>query len=73
LVFESTESGIQAALSGDMWTIGIGSEEDPIKQAHVVLSSLATASWRSLLHQLERLKHNHNEERQKDSSSKQND
>jgi hypothetical protein len=39
----------------------------------VILNSLANASWRSLLHQLERLKPNHTEEKQKDSSSKRKD
>lgn len=70
MVFESTESGIEAALSGDMWTIGVGTEEEPLKKAHLVLPSLAEANWRSLLHQLERLKPGRSEERQKDSSSR---
>ncbi|MCM1983453.1 beta-phosphoglucomutase [Lyngbya confervoides] len=44
VVFEDAKAGIQAALAAQMWTVGLGPQER-VGAAHVVLPSLARATW----------------------------
>jgi beta-phosphoglucomutase len=47
VVVEDAESGVQAALAGGMWAVGIG-PEDRVGAAHVVLPSLEGVHWADL-------------------------
>ncbi|MGG6266691.1 beta-phosphoglucomutase [Leptolyngbya sp. AN03gr2] len=51
VVFEDAAAGVEAALAGHMWTVGLGPEER-VGEAHVVLSSLEI-HWTDLLAQLQ--------------------
>jgi kojibiose phosphorylase len=48
IVVEDAKSGIEAALEGDMWTVGLGPKER-VGAAHVVLPSLEGVRWHELL------------------------
>jgi beta-phosphoglucomutase len=47
VVVEDAEAGVQAALAGGMWAIGIG-PEDRVGAAHVVLPNLEGVHWADL-------------------------
>jgi beta-phosphoglucomutase len=51
LVVEDATAGIEAALRAGMWTVGLGPQER-VGAAHVVLPSLARASWTMLQERL---------------------
>jgi beta-phosphoglucomutase len=50
VVFEDAEAGIDAALAGGFWTVGVGTSN--IAHAHIVVPSLAEASVEMVLAQL---------------------
>jgi beta-phosphoglucomutase len=50
VVFEDAEAGIEAALAGGFWTVGIGTAN--VNRAHVVVSSLAETSIEAISTQL---------------------
>jgi beta-phosphoglucomutase len=47
LVVEDSAAGIDAALAGNMWVLGIGPQER-VGHAHAVIPSLAHQSWQTL-------------------------
>jgi kojibiose phosphorylase len=51
VVVEDAAAGIEAALAGGMWAIGIGPPER-VKKAHIVLPNLAGVTWKDLQSQL---------------------
>ncbi|HIK06976.1 MAG TPA: beta-phosphoglucomutase [Trichormus sp. M33_DOE_039] len=53
VVVEDAAAGVEAALAGGMWAIGIGPAER-VGKAHIVLPSLAGVNWRDLQAQLSR-------------------
>lgn len=52
VVFEDAEAGVQAALAGGMWAVGIGPVER-VGSANVVISGLADSCWACVLDQLQ--------------------
>ncbi|WP_066381063.1 beta-phosphoglucomutase [Anabaena sp. CA = ATCC 33047] len=54
VVVEDAAAGVEAALAGGMWTIGIGPEER-VGAAHIVLPNLAGVRWADLHTQLNSL------------------
>lgn len=48
IVFEDAEAGIDAALTGGFWTVGIGSVN--VSQAHLIVSGLSALKVDDLLH-----------------------
>lgn len=50
VVFEDAEAGVEAALKGGFWTVGIGSAN--VRRAHVLLPNLATAQVQDILDQI---------------------
>jgi kojibiose phosphorylase len=52
VVFEDAEAGVEAALSGGMWAIGIGPPER-VGGAHLVLTNLEELTWQLLLERLQ--------------------
>ncbi|MCP6758076.1 MAG: beta-phosphoglucomutase [Fischerella sp. CENA71] len=55
IVVEDAEAGIEAALAGQMWTIGLGPAAR-VGAAHIVLPSLADVHWTDLRAKLNELK-----------------
>ncbi len=51
VVFEDAASGIEAALAGGMWTVGLGPQER-VGQAHVVLPGLEGVHWHEIVEKL---------------------
>ncbi|MEA5563979.1 beta-phosphoglucomutase [Anabaena sp. UHCC 0399] len=51
VVVEDAAAGIEAALAGGMWAIGIGPQER-VGTAHIVLPNLAGVTWKDLQSQL---------------------
>jgi beta-phosphoglucomutase len=54
VVFEDAAAGIEAALAGGMWAVGLGPVER-VGDAHVVLPSLAEIHWAELLTKLQQV------------------
>jgi kojibiose phosphorylase len=50
-VFEDAESGVQAALAGGMWAVGLGPIER-VGAAHVVANNLADTCWTCIVDRL---------------------
>lgn len=48
IVVEDAEAGVEAALAGGMWTVGLGPQER-VGAAHAVFSSLEGAGWEDVL------------------------
>jgi beta-phosphoglucomutase len=51
VVFEDAGAGIDAAIAGNMWAVGIGPKER-VGKAHLVLNSLKGVTWESILQRL---------------------
>jgi kojibiose phosphorylase len=51
VVFEDAEAGVEAAIAGNMWAVGIGPEER-VGNAHLVLANLKDAHWESIRQRL---------------------
>ncbi len=68
MVFENSESGIEAARAGGLWAIGVGPDEQ-VKNAHIALPALEKVSWKNLLAQLQQANNNRPGERQANSSA----
>jgi beta-phosphoglucomutase len=47
VVFEDAEAGVEAALAGQMWAVGIGPQER-VGKAHLVLANLKGANWENI-------------------------
>ncbi len=56
VVFEDAAAGVEAALAGGMWAVGIGPEER-VKAADVVISNLEGVRWEQLIERLEHSDH----------------
>lgn len=54
VVFEDAEAGVDAALAGNMWAVGLGPVER-VGEAHIALPSLAEVHWADLLAQLQQI------------------
>jgi len=52
VVFEDAKAGVEAALSGDIWAVGIGPSER-VGMAHVVVPGLDGIHWQNLVQTLE--------------------
>ena len=53
VVFEDAEAGIEAALAGNMWVVGIGLQER-VGRAHLVLKGFQNVTWESIRQGLNR-------------------
>jgi beta-phosphoglucomutase len=53
VVFEDAEAGIDAALAGAFWAVGVGSST--VQHAHIVVPGLNAITVTELLNQLNRL------------------
>jgi kojibiose phosphorylase len=52
-VFEDAEAGIQAALDGNFWAVGIGPKER-VGAAHAVISDFLELDWKTLIGKLDK-------------------
>jgi kojibiose phosphorylase len=51
IVFEDASSGVEAALAGGMWAVGIGPKER-VGDAHIIVASLEDVCWTDLVNKL---------------------
>ncbi len=54
VVFEDAESGVEAALAGGMWAVGIGPMER-VGAANVIVNSLADTCWTCVVEQIQQV------------------
>lgn len=52
VVIEDAAAGVEAAIAGGMWAVGLGTEER-VGKAHVVLPNLDGIQWNSLLQKIQ--------------------
>jgi kojibiose phosphorylase len=57
VVFEDAEAGIQAALEGGMWAVGVG-PENRVGEAHIIIPNFDGVTWPDLLKRLNNMQQN---------------